>query len=129
MRNPRDPSVKPILELDVPSLQKINDEYFFIGNQRDVFILNKGGVYASKLSEEEITSLSVELVYTGPEDMIFLNNEETALELLVKIIKKVNLVQTSDVHSFPLGRYKFFYFAKICCYPPKVGKYTIFFVT
>ena len=58
---------------------------------------------ATKLSQEEMEELSVEIVYVGPRSREFLTDEKRALEIITSMIQKVNLMQTSKIYSFPLG--------------------------
>ena len=41
--------------------------------------------------------------YTGPERPDYQVDEKNALEIIVKIIQKINMMQTSGISGFPLG--------------------------
>ena len=63
--------------------------------------------YSTKLTQEEINDLSIDPIYVGsgsPE--VYLNDEKKAMELLLKIIAKMNSMQDPKFYSFPLGMHR-----------------------
>ena len=96
-----------VLELSKPSIQLIDNTYFWIAGAEEIFALNHMkddpvDVYAKKLSVEEIQNLPFDIVYEG-EEISYLDDEEEAFSKLVKIIENMNLMQDKDFVSFPLG--------------------------
>ena len=55
------------------------------------------------MSNEEIDELPVEVIYVGHDKPKFIVDEQKAFEIIVKIIHNMNLMQTSQIYSFPLG--------------------------
>ena len=95
--------VRPLLELTQPDIRVIEDRHFFISGPQNVYLLNTGDSFAHKLSMDEIQELPVEIVYTGEQKPDYLDDEKNALEIIIKIIRKMNMMQTSQIYSFPLG--------------------------
>ena len=93
-----DPNIdgKPLRELSRPDVVIIEGRYFF------VYLLNQNDL-SYKLSVEEIQELPVEIVYTGEQRPDYQSNEKNMFELILKMISKVNIMQTSRIYSFPLG--------------------------
>ena len=111
--NPVDITRKSILELTKPSIHKIDDDYYWIWGPKEVHHLNHvrsegPGHYTSKLSEDDILNLPVELVYVGIGVNHFLDDEKKALDILLQIIMKMNMMQDTKFYSFPLGEYFLF---------------------
>ena len=105
LQNPADNPGKPIREVKVASLQCIDNKYYWVSSQRDIFLLNNGDNFAHKMSENKIDQLPVEIVFAGRESPEFLADEKRAFELIILIILKMNKMQTSKIYSFPLGSY------------------------
>ena len=104
LHNPADDQHhKPIREVRKPSLQVIGEKYFWVSSPSDIFLLNSGGNLAFKLSPEEITELPVEIAYVGQESPEYRVDEKRVFEIITSIILKMNMMQTSEVYSFPLG--------------------------
>ena len=96
---------RPLLELAHPDISIIDGNYFFISGAENVHILNNGDSFAHKLTMEEIGELPVEIVYTGVQRPDYEVDEKNMFELIVKIIRKMNLMQSnSEMYSFPLGK-------------------------
>ena len=102
--NPSQTPNKTILEVPQASLQVIEERHYWISGSRDIFLLNSGDSFASKLSEEEIEELPVEVVFVGHENLNFIVDEERAFDIIIKIIRNMNQMQTSKIYSFPLGQ-------------------------
>ena len=107
--DPSTNSRKPIFEVKKPSVHKIMDKFYFIAGQAQVFLLShkraEGEAFAQKLSPDEINDLQMEPIYVGPVTPEYKTDEKEALELLLKIIAKMNLMQDPEFYSFPLGNY------------------------
>ena len=102
--NPADATRKPVMEIKKPCLEMIDKKFYWIAGQEEVFLLNNGNTFAYKMSPEEIGEMSVELVYAGQGNPIqFVVEEKRAFEIILQIIHKMNLMQTSKIYSFPLG--------------------------
>ena len=100
--NQADINNKPVREVRKPSVELIDDKYYWVSGQQYIFLLDHDNVLSYKMSEEEVNELTVEIVYVGPESPKS-SNEERVFELLVSMILKMNKMQTSQVYSFPLG--------------------------
>ena len=62
--------------------------------------------YSKKLTQDEISDLPKEPIYVGSDSPVtFLNDEQESLELLLKIIAKMNSMQDPKFHSFPLASF------------------------
>ena len=107
---------KPILEVTKPSVHKISfktpgllavHKFYFISGDTEVYLLNlergEDKPYSQKLTVDEISDLPVEPVYVGPQSPIYSTEEKAAIELLLKIIGKMNVMQDPEFLSFPLG--------------------------
>ena len=94
---------RPILEIAQPDIRIIQANHFFISGPENVYILNNGGNLAQKLSKPEIDELPVEIVYTGVQMPDYQVDEKNMFELIVNIIGKMNVMQSSQMYSFPLG--------------------------
>ena len=106
--NPSDTNRKPVLELKKASLEVIDQQYYWISGQVDVYRLNNADSFAFKMSELEIGELPVELVYTGESNPEFLVEERRAFQIILQIILKMNLMQSdSKFHGFLLGKWFF----------------------
>ena len=101
--NPANTASRPMLELTHPDIRLIQDCHFFIAGHDNVYLLDSEDHLAYKMSKEEIDELPVEILYTGQEKPNYQVDEKNALELIIKIIQKMNIMQTSEIYSFPLG--------------------------
>ena len=87
----------------------IGGSYYWVAGSEEIHLLNhnrdaeKNEVYARKLNKEEITELPVEVVYVGPVNLVFLDDDEEAFTKLVKIIQNMNMMQDPDFVGFPVG--------------------------
>ena len=99
-----DPNIdgKPLREISRPDIVIIEGRYFFVSGSENVYLLNQNDL-SYKLSVEEIQELPVEIVYTGEQRPDYQSNEKNMFELILKMISKVNIMQTSRIYSFPLG--------------------------
>ena len=103
--NPSNTTRKPVLELKKASLEVIDQKYYWISGQVDVYRLNNADCFAYKMSELEIDELPVELVYTGQNNPQFIVEERRAFQIILQIILKMNKMQPdSKFHGFPLGK-------------------------
>jgi hypothetical protein len=57
------------------------------------------------LNSEEISELPLEVVYVGPMNLAFLDDDEAAFTKLVKIIQNMNMMQDPDFVGFPVGKH------------------------
>ena len=103
--NPADTPRRPIVEVSRPSIHILDGRYYWISSENDIFLLNGGESFACKLPEDEINELPVQVVYVGHDETTFIVDEHKAFEIIVKIIRCMNLMQTSKIYSFPLGLY------------------------
>lgn len=108
--NSADTFRKPRLELQKPSIEKLGDNFYWIAGAEEVHLLNAKrsdslDFYAHKLTAEELEELPVEVIYVGIEKFAFLDDEKTALDMLLKIIMKMNLMQSPEFYSFPLASF------------------------
>ena len=91
-------------------MEKLEGTYYFIAGAKQIHKLNhdyKSDVdefYSRKLSSEEIETLAVEVVWTGDENKEYSDNDGEAFDLLVSLIRNMNMMQDPDFHSFPLGK-------------------------
>ena len=96
------------MELRKPSIEKIGEKFYWICSSEEVHLINHErsedvNFYAHKLTVEELDDLPVEVVYVGTDNFSFLDDEQAALSILVKIIEKMNMMQAPEFYSFPLG--------------------------
>ena len=103
--NPADTPRRPIVEVSRPSIHILDGRYYWISSENDIFLLNGGESFACKLPEDEINELPVQVVYVGHDETTFIVDEHKAFEIIVKIIRCMNMMQTSKIYSFPLGLY------------------------
>ena len=94
---------KPVLELNRPDVAVIQDKHYWISGQAEVYLLNTENCLAYKMTQVEIEELPVDLIYSGQEKTNFLVDEKRALEIILLILLKVNVMQSSEIYSFPLG--------------------------
>ena len=96
------------MEIGSPSIQMIGGKYYWIAGAEEVHLLHHNRTaesgYAQKLERKELDELPVEIVYVGPENQSFVNDEEKAFGNLVAIIAKMNHMQDKQFVSFPLGK-------------------------
>jgi len=94
---------KPVLELNRPDVATIQDKYYWISGQAEVYLLNTENFLAYKMTPVEIEEMPVDLIYSGQEKTNFLVDERLAMEIILLILLKVNVMQSSEIYSFPLG--------------------------
>lgn len=65
----------------------------------DIFLL---GLPVLKLSQEEVSALSVKVSWSGPQ-LSFQTDSETCFRILAEIFYDFNLMQNKKFVSFPIG--------------------------
>ena len=94
----------------MPTVLKIDESYFFITGNQTIFALNhnrssNNDPLAQLLTPEDIELLPIEVVYTGRTDAEFSTQENEAMRIILKIIELMNLMQSDEWYSYPLGKY------------------------
>ena len=102
-------SRKQVFEFSKPTIEELDGKFYFFAGPAEIHLLNHKkneamDFYSIKLTQEEIDDLPVEPLYVGTEcSEVFLNDEKKALQLLLKIVANMNLMQDPKFYSFPLG--------------------------
>ena len=91
-----------------PQLRKIEANYYWVAGT-DIYLINHDisegmASFAKVLTQEEISLLPIEIVYTGPHQD-FNTDEEEAFRLVARVIELMNMMQDPEWHSYPLGTY------------------------
>ena len=60
--------------------------------------------FSRRLTQEEISELPLEIIWTGSQKFVFENDEKECFTLVFTIIGNMNEMQDSRYHSYPLGR-------------------------
>ena len=93
---------KPSLEVTEIDIHKIEDNYYFVSSENDIFILNQPNEYSRKLTNDEINNLPVKVVWVrNVPGKIFVSDDEKAVDACLRIIENFNkMVPDPRFHGF-----------------------------
>ena len=98
-------AAKPCLRAQEIDVYKVNDRYYFICGEKEIFLLNECEQYSVKLSDDEIDALGFEVVWLGGNTKtVFEADDKKAVEAVVDIVVDyTSMVKNKEFHGFSIA--------------------------
>ena len=99
-----DTEEKTNLDISAMDIYKIENDYYLICSESEIFILNQPNEYSRKLTNIKIENLPVRVIWVGNmPNQHFVSDDRKAIGALVSIIEDFNkMVPNPNFHGFVL---------------------------